>query len=146
MVGVHEFLHYANEAMKEFLARQTKEPFLRCVVAPLRETFFWCALPSGLDVPCEAFLPHATAQRRNVKSKNPSANPHLMITIDFPKPIETHLTQAASKFGKSMDACIEEAVLEYLDDLDYLSVAQQRMQSFNPDEVISHEEIMRRYG
>jgi len=75
MVGVHEFLHYANEAMKEFLVRQAKEPLLRCVVAPLRETFFWCALPSGLDVPCEAFLPHATAQRRNVKSKNPNMNP-----------------------------------------------------------------------
>ena len=69
-----------------------------------------------------------------------------MITLDFPKPIETRLTQAASKLGKSMEACIEEAVLEYLDDLEDLSVAQQRMQSFNPNEAISHEEIMRRYG
>ncbi|MEI7869751.1 MAG: hypothetical protein WCI11_17830, partial [Candidatus Methylumidiphilus sp.] len=42
---------------------------LRCVVAPLRETFFLLFSQCGLTLPlCEDFLPHAKAQRRNVNS------------------------------------------------------------------------------
>ena len=49
--------------------RSTAFFLLRCVVAPLRETCFLLFSRCGLALPlCEDFLPHATAQRRNVNS------------------------------------------------------------------------------
>ena len=69
-----------------------------------------------------------------------------MITIAFPETIETRLANAAQKLGKSREFCVQEAVVEYLDDLEDLAIAEQRMQSFDPEKAISHEEIMRKYG
>ena len=43
---------------------------LRCAVAPLRETFFLRVSQYGAVYQGEDFLPHAKAQRRNVKSKS----------------------------------------------------------------------------
>ncbi|MGH8559282.1 MAG: type II toxin-antitoxin system RelB family antitoxin [Methylococcales bacterium] len=69
-----------------------------------------------------------------------------MITIDLPKTIENRLDEATQKFGKTKQFFIQEALIEYLDDFEDLAIATHRMQSFNPEDAISHEEIMRRFS
>ncbi|MGH8558064.1 MAG: type II toxin-antitoxin system RelB family antitoxin [Methylococcales bacterium] len=69
-----------------------------------------------------------------------------MITIDLPITIENRLDEATHKFGKTKRFFVQEALVEYLDDLEDLAIATQRMQSFNPEDAISHEEIMRRFS
>ena len=47
---------------------------------------------------------------------------------------------------KTKQFFIQEALVEYLDDLEDLAIATHWMQSFNPEDAISYEEIMRRFS
>jgi len=50
-----------------------------------------------------------------------------MLTIDLPAEIEIRLQEAATTLGKSRDACVQDAILEYLQDVEDYQIASQRM-------------------
>lgn len=69
-----------------------------------------------------------------------------MTTIELPEADEARLDEIAQRFGKSKERCIQEAIAEYLEDMEDLAIAEQRMQSFHPKDAISHETMMHKFG
>lgn len=50
-----------------------------------------------------------------------------MLTVDLPKEVEARLDRLSSETGRSMADHVLEAILEYLDDLEDLHLAEQRL-------------------
>lgn len=50
--------------------------------------------------------------------------------------------EAAQRFGESIECYIQEAIAEYLYDMENLAIIEQRMQYLNPEDAISHETMM----
>jgi len=71
-----------------------------------------------------------------------------MLTIDLPEDIETRLEAAAKSTGKTKDACIRDAILEYLEDLEDYLIASQRMHDIQSGKTttISHQDVMKDYA
>jgi RHH-type rel operon transcriptional repressor/antitoxin RelB len=68
-----------------------------------------------------------------------------MLTIELPEDIENKLDVLAKQLGKTQTDCIQEAVIEYLNDLEDLMIAKQRLEQLDESKTISLEEMMQRY-
>jgi RHH-type transcriptional regulator, rel operon repressor / antitoxin RelB len=69
-----------------------------------------------------------------------------MLTIELPEEIEHKLNVLAKQFGKTQTDCIQEALIEYLNDLEDYMIAEQRVKNLDESKTVSLEEMMRRYG
>ncbi|EFG2885881.1 TraY domain-containing protein [Escherichia coli] len=67
-----------------------------------------------------------------------------MLALRLPADIEKRLDDLARKTGRSKSFYAREAILEHLDDLEDMYLAQQRLND-NP-EFVELEEVMERYG
>jgi len=67
-----------------------------------------------------------------------------MLALRLPPDIEKRLDDLSRKTGRSKSFYAREAILEHLDDLEDLYLAEQRMRD-NP-EFVSIEEVMAKYG
>ncbi len=63
-----------------------------------------------------------------------------MLAIRLPKETEARLANLARKTGRTKTFYAREAILNYLDDLEDLFLAQDRL--MHPDETISLEELI----
>lgn len=70
------------------------------------------------------------------------------ISIRLPDEIETRLTALAKLTGRSKTFYITEAILEHLDDLEDIFIAEQRLEDVRAgrSKTIPLEEVMKRYG
>lgn len=69
-----------------------------------------------------------------------------MITVNLPSNIEERLELLANKSGKTKESCAEEAILEYLQDLEDYFIAEERIQSFAPNTATTLEELEKELG
>ncbi len=71
-----------------------------------------------------------------------------MLAIQLPEEIENRLDALARKTGRSKDSYAREAILEYLDDLEDLYLAEQQMTDVRAGRLktIPLEEVMDQYG
>ena len=69
-----------------------------------------------------------------------------MITINLPSNLEARFEQLANKSGKTMECCAEEAVLEYLQDLEDYFIAEERMTNFDSTKATTLEELEKELG
>jgi RHH-type rel operon transcriptional repressor/antitoxin RelB len=67
-----------------------------------------------------------------------------MLAIDLPAGIEDRLDALARATGRAKADYVREAVLEHLDDLEDLYLAERRLAENNPATPL--EEVMKRYG
>lgn len=80
---------------------------------------------------------------------NVSHTEHAMpISIRLPEEIEHRLNELAARTGRSKTFYATEAILEHLDDLEDLYLAEQRLVDIRTgrSQAVSLEEVMRRYG
>ena len=70
------------------------------------------------------------------------------ISIRLPEEIEHRLNELAARTGRSKTFYATEAILEHLDDLEDLYLAEQRLVDIRTgrSQAVSLEEVMRRYG
>ena len=71
-----------------------------------------------------------------------------MLAIRLPENIETRLGLLAQETGLTKTALAREAILEHLDDLEDLYLAEQRLVDIRAgrSETVPLEEVMKRYG
>lgn len=69
-----------------------------------------------------------------------------MITIDFPEQIEKTFTAIAHRAGKTPEDCAREALLKFYEDLEDLMDAEEAMRNHKPEDAISLEEVIKKYG
>ncbi|WP_263380816.1 type II toxin-antitoxin system RelB family antitoxin [Granulicella paludicola] len=67
-----------------------------------------------------------------------------MIAVRFPASIEERLNELAAKTGRTKTFYVREAVLEHLDDLEDLYLAERRLARNKT--AIPLEEVMKQYG
>jgi RHH-type rel operon transcriptional repressor/antitoxin RelB len=67
-----------------------------------------------------------------------------MLAIRLPAPIEDRLEALAKATGRTKTFYVREAILEHLDDLEDLYLAESRLVKNSP--AIPLEEVMKRYG
>ena len=71
-----------------------------------------------------------------------------MLTIELPTELENRLDALAQATGRSKSDYITEAILEYLEDLADLHLAEQRLREIQngKSKTVPLEEILKRYG
>jgi len=71
-----------------------------------------------------------------------------MLAINLPSEIENRLNDLANETKRTKTFYAREAIIEYLDDLEDIYLAEQRLRNslHNHEESISLEEMMKRYG
>jgi RHH-type transcriptional regulator, rel operon repressor / antitoxin RelB len=71
-----------------------------------------------------------------------------MLAVELPKEIETRLERLATKTGRSKADYVREAILEHLDDLEDIHLAEARLEDIHAGrtQTIPLEDVMRRYG
>ena len=71
-----------------------------------------------------------------------------MLAIRLPEEIEARLENLAKATGRTKTFYAREAILEYLDDMEDLYIAKQRMADIQAgrSKTIPLEELMKRYG
>lgn len=71
-----------------------------------------------------------------------------MLAIRLPSEIETRLEALAQATGRTKTFYVREAILEHLDDLEDLYLAEQRLIDIRAgrSKTVSLEEVMKRYG
>jgi RHH-type rel operon transcriptional repressor/antitoxin RelB len=71
-----------------------------------------------------------------------------MLAIRLPEEIEKRLDTLAKETGRTKSFYVREAILEHLDDLEDLYLAEQRLADIRAGKssLVSLEEVMKRYG
>ena len=71
-----------------------------------------------------------------------------MLTIDLPPELENRLDALAQATGRSKSDYVTEAILEYLEDLADLHLAEQRLRDIQngKSKTVPLEEVLKRYG
>jgi copG-like DNA-binding protein len=71
-----------------------------------------------------------------------------MLTIELPTELENRLDALAQATGRSKSDYITEAILEYLEDLADLHLAEQRLRDIQngKSKTVPLEEVLKRYG
>lgn len=71
-----------------------------------------------------------------------------MLTIELPTELENRLDALAQAIGRSKSDYVTEAILEYLEDLADLHLAEQRLRDIQngKSKTVPLEEILKRYG
>lgn len=71
-----------------------------------------------------------------------------MIAVRLPSEVESRLADLARKTGRTKSFYVREAILEYLDDLEDLYLAEKRYEDVlaGRSKTIPLEELMKRYG
>lgn len=71
-----------------------------------------------------------------------------MLTIELPTELENRLDALAQATGRSKSDYVTEAILEYLEDLADLHLAEQRLCDIQngKSKTVSLEEVLKRYG
>jgi predicted DNA-binding protein len=69
-----------------------------------------------------------------------------MITIELPEQIEKAFTAIAQRAGKTPEDCAREALLKFYEDLEDLMDAEEAMKNHRPEEAISLEDVIKKYG
>jgi RHH-type rel operon transcriptional repressor/antitoxin RelB len=71
-----------------------------------------------------------------------------MLAIRLPKEIENRLDALAKETGRTKSFYAREAILEHLDDLEDIYLAEQELAEIRAgrDKTVSLEEMMKRYG
>jgi RHH-type rel operon transcriptional repressor/antitoxin RelB len=69
-----------------------------------------------------------------------------MITVNLPADLERQFEDLAAKAGKTPEACAQEAVLEYLQDLEDYFIAEERMKNFDPSTASTLEDVEKELG
>ena len=71
-----------------------------------------------------------------------------MLSIHLPAEVETRLEALAQTTGRTKEFYAREAILEHLDDLEDLYLAEQRLMDIRAgkSQTIPLEEVMKRYG
>lgn len=71
-----------------------------------------------------------------------------MLAIRLPAEIEARLDAMAKATGRTKTFYARQAILEYLDDLEDLYLAEQRLSEIRSgeSEAVALEEVMKRYG
>jgi RHH-type rel operon transcriptional repressor/antitoxin RelB len=71
-----------------------------------------------------------------------------MLAIRLPESIEKRLARLAKKTGRTKTYYAREAILQYLDDLEDIYLAEKRMQAIESGRVktIPLEQVMREHG
>jgi predicted DNA-binding protein len=67
-----------------------------------------------------------------------------MATIQIPDELASQIEQAAQRAGETSDHLLRAAILAYLDDLEDVAIATERLN--NPEETISLEELKKNLG
>ena len=69
------------------------------------------------------------------------------VSIRLPEDIATRLSRLASRTGRSKTFYITEAILEHLDDLEDIHLAEKRLEDIRSGktQTVSLEEVMKRY-
>jgi RHH-type rel operon transcriptional repressor/antitoxin RelB len=72
----------------------------------------------------------------------------MAISIRLPEEVESRLNQLASLTGRSKTYYIREAIVEHLDDLEDLYLAERELEEIRAGRArtVPLEEVMRRYG
>ncbi len=71
-----------------------------------------------------------------------------MLTIELPIELENRLDALAQATGRSKSDYVTEAILEYLEDLADLHLAEQRLRDIQngKSKTVPLEEVLKRYG
>jgi RHH-type rel operon transcriptional repressor/antitoxin RelB len=71
-----------------------------------------------------------------------------MLAIRLPVEIETRLTNLAKLTGRTKTFYVKEAILEHLEDLEDIYIAEQSLQDIRSgkSKTIPLEEVMKKYG
>ena len=71
-----------------------------------------------------------------------------MLAIRLPEEIEKRLDALAKETGRTKSFYVREAILEHLDDLEDLYIAEKRLAEVRAgrSDSVSLEEVMKRYG
>jgi RHH-type rel operon transcriptional repressor/antitoxin RelB len=71
-----------------------------------------------------------------------------MLAIRLPEEIEKRLDALAKQTGRTKSYYVREAILEHLDDLEDLYIAEKRLADIRAGRstTVSLEEVMKRYG
>lgn len=71
-----------------------------------------------------------------------------MLAIDLPPEVENRLEAMAQATGRSKNFYVQEALLEHLDDLEDLYLAEQRLLDLRAGktQTAKLEDVMKRYG
>jgi RHH-type rel operon transcriptional repressor/antitoxin RelB len=71
-----------------------------------------------------------------------------MLTIRLPQSIETRLEKLARRTGRTKSFYAREAILQHLEDLEDLYLAERRLQRIREgkDHAILLEDVLKRYG
>jgi len=71
-----------------------------------------------------------------------------MLAIRLPEEIEKRLDALAKETGRTKSYYVREAILEHLDDLEDIYLAEQRLADIRAGRstTVSLEEVMKRYG
>ncbi|MBU6488889.1 MAG: TraY domain-containing protein [Burkholderiales bacterium] len=72
----------------------------------------------------------------------------MAISIRLPEEVESRLTQLASLTGRSKTFYIREAIVEHLDDMEDLYLAERELEEIRAGRArtVPLEEMMKRYG
>jgi RHH-type rel operon transcriptional repressor/antitoxin RelB len=72
----------------------------------------------------------------------------MAISIRLPSEVETRLKDLAALTGRSKTFYVTEAILEHLDDLEDLYLAEKRLVDIRSgkSQTVSLDEVMKRYG
>jgi RHH-type transcriptional regulator, rel operon repressor / antitoxin RelB len=70
------------------------------------------------------------------------------VSVQLPEEVVARLNVLASRSGRSTESYVADAVLEHLDDLDDVALAEQRLEEIRAgrSEPIPLEDVMKRYG
>jgi len=71
-----------------------------------------------------------------------------MLAIRLPAEIESRLEVLSKTTGRTKSYYVREAIVEYLDDLEAIYLAEKRLEDIRADrsKTISLEDVMKRYG
>lgn len=69
-----------------------------------------------------------------------------MITIELPEQFEKAFAAIAHRAGKTPEDCAREALLKFYEDLEDLMDAEEAMQIHRPEDAISLEDVIKKYG